>query len=81
MRRSVINGYRDEISTHSDTVPLTSLKPVPDFATVAKASRAHAIRLENGADLPAALKHAIEIIRNERRQVLLDLSCAVSDAH
>ena len=81
VRRSVINGYQDEISAHSDTVPLTSLKPVPDFATVAKASRAHAIRLENGADLPAALKHAIDIIRNERRQVLLDLSCAVSDAH
>jgi len=81
VRRSVINGYPEGVAAQSNRVPLTSLEPLPDFAAVAKASRAHAVRIEDGADLPAALAHAIDVIRTEKRQVLLDLRCAVSDAH
>ena len=81
VRRSVVNGYPDGSAAMSNTVPLTSLEPLPDFAAIARASRAHAERIEDGCELPAALHRAVGIIRTEKRQVLLDLRCAVSDMH
>ncbi|MDA9077765.1 thiamine pyrophosphate-requiring protein [bacterium] len=81
VRRSVVNGYPDGLAAMSNTVPLTSLEPLPDFAAIARASRAHAERIEDGRELPAALQRAVGIIRTEKRQVLLDLRCAVSDMH
>jgi acetolactate synthase-1/2/3 large subunit len=81
VRRSVVKGYPDGAAVRQNRIPLTSLEPLPDFTQVARASRAHAERIERGADLPAALRRAVEIIRTERRQVLLDLSVAASDDH
>jgi acetolactate synthase-1/2/3 large subunit len=81
VRRSVVNGYPDGAAATSNTVPLTSLEPLPDFAAIARASRAHAERIEDGRDLPAALQRAVEVIKTENSQVLLDLRCAVSDMH
>ena len=81
VRRSVVNGYPDGSAAMSNTVPLTSLEPLPDFAAIARASRAHAERIEDGRELPAALQRAVGIIRTEKRQVLLDLRCTVSDMH
>ena len=81
VRRSVVNGYPDGSAAMSNTVPLTSLEPLPDFAAIARASRAHAERIEDGRELPAVLQRAVGIIRTEKRQVLLDLRCAVSDMH
>jgi len=81
VRRSVVKGYPGGAAAKANEMPLTSLAPVPDFAAVARASRAHAERIEDGKDLPAALARAIEIIRTERRQVLLDLHVALSDDH
>ena len=46
---------------------------------IAAASRAYVERCEKPADLPAALARAVAVIRNEKRQVLLDLRVAVSD--
>jgi acetolactate synthase I/II/III large subunit len=81
VRRSVVKGYPGGAAAQANEMPLTSLTPVPDFAAVARASRAHAERIEDGRDLPAALDRAIRIIRTERRQVLLDLHVALSDDH
>lgn len=81
VRRSVVKGYPDGAAVRQNRIPLTSLEPLPDFTQVARASRAHAERIERGADLPEALRRAVEIIRTERRQVLLDLSVAASDDH
>ncbi len=81
VRRSVVNSYPDGSASKANAVPLTSLEPLPDFAAVAAASRAHAERIEDGLDLPAALVRAIDVIRKEKRQVLLDLRTVVSDMH
>ena len=80
VRRSVIKGYPKGAAARMNEVPLTSLKPVPDFATVARASRAHSEKVERAEDLPAALERAVKVIRSERRQVLLDLDVAATDA-
>ena len=68
-------------SAQPNTMPLTSLEPAPNFSMVAQASRAHAEQVLNPQDLPSALQRALRVIREEKRQVLLDLRVAVSDQH
>jgi len=81
VRRSVVKGYPDGVAARINEVPLTSLAPLPDFCAVAKASRAHAERVDRGEDLPAALERAVKAIREERRQALLDVNVAATDSH
>ncbi len=81
VRRSVLKGYPQGAAVAANEMPLTSLSPIPDFASVARASRAHAETVTDGRELPAALARALRIIRSERRQVLLDLRVALSDDH
>lgn len=81
VRRSVVRGYPEGAAVRANEMPLTSLRPVPDFTRIAAASRAHAERVEDGRDLPAALDRAIAAIRTERRAALLDVTVAVSDLH
>ncbi|AXS41676.1 thiamine pyrophosphate-requiring protein [Breoghania sp. L-A4] len=81
VRRSVLNSYPQGEAVRANTMPLTSLEPAPDYLKVASASRAHVERVENGADLPAALARALTVIRVERRQAVLDVRIAVSDRH
>jgi acetolactate synthase-1/2/3 large subunit len=79
VRRSVVGGYPGGAAARANSMPLTSLEPLPDFVQVAKASRAHAERVERGADLLPALERAVNVIRTERRQALVDVKVAVSD--
>jgi acetolactate synthase-1/2/3 large subunit len=81
VRRSVVKSYPQGAAVRMNRMPLTSLEPVPDFTKVASASRAYTEKVATGAELPAALNRALEVIRTERRQVLLDLSVAPSDTH
>jgi len=81
VRRSVLRGYPDGAAVRANQMALTSLTPVPDFRQVAAASNAHAEQVDDGAALPAALARALTIIREEKRQVLLDLTTALSDQH
>ena len=79
VRRSVVGAYPDGNAVRANKIPLTSLEPVPDFTMIAKASRAHAERVEHGDDLPGALERAIHVIRTEKRQALLDVNILVVD--
>ncbi|MEM6745368.1 MAG: thiamine pyrophosphate-dependent enzyme, partial [Pseudomonadota bacterium] len=76
VRQSVKGLYPDGHAARANAMPLTSLAPSPDFASVAQASRAWARRVETGADLPAALAEAVRIAAEERRCALLDLNVA-----
>ena len=58
VRRAALNMYPDGDASRANTMPLTSLRPSPDFATIAKASRAHAEQVMSGQDLPKALERA-----------------------
>ncbi len=81
VRRSVVSGYPDGAAARANAVPLTDLTPLPDFTLLAQASRGHAERVEDGADLPAALDRALHAIRTERRPALIDCVTEVSDSH
>ncbi|UUX49232.1 thiamine pyrophosphate-requiring protein [Nisaea acidiphila] len=76
VRQSVVGLYPDGHASKSNEVPLTALTPSPDFVQTAKASNAHAERVEHGDELPAALERAIRVATEERRQVLLDIQVA-----
>lgn len=79
VRRSVVNSYPGGNASLLNTMPLTSLEPAPDYLKIAAASRAYGERVDHGRDLPAALERAIAIIREQRRQAVLELNIAVSD--
>ncbi len=78
VRRATLAMYPNGAAARSNEMPVTSLAPSPDFVRIVEASRGWGERVERGADLPGALQRAIEVIRKERRQALLDVSVVVT---
>ena len=76
VRRATLAMYPDGQASRMNRMPVTSLAPAPDFVRIVEASRGWGERVERGEDLPGALARAIEVIRNERRQALLDVAVA-----
>ncbi len=56
-------------------VPLSSLAPAPEFERYAEASGGYGERVTEPAELPHALRRALDAVRNERRQALLNVVC------
>ncbi|MEC7962831.1 MAG: thiamine pyrophosphate-requiring protein [Pseudomonadota bacterium] len=81
VRRSVSGLYKGGLASKSNDVPLTSLRPSPDFTKTAEASRAYTETVVDGAELPAALDRAIEVAITEKRQVLLNIAIERESAH
>jgi len=54
---------------------LSDLEPAPDYELVCQASGGHAERVEDPAALPAALERALRVVREEKRQALLNVIC------
>ena len=78
VRHSVEGLYKGGRAARANDVPLTSLRPSPDFTKTAEASRAYTETVRNGADLPAALNRAVRVSTEEKRQVLLNIAIARS---
>ena len=57
----------------SDRVPFVDLAPAPDYEMICRASGGHAERVDDPACLPAALARALKVVRDERRQALLNV--------
>jgi len=74
VRHSVVGTYRGGLASQANDVPLTSLRPSPDFTKTAEASRAYTETVTDGEALPAALERAIKVAREEKRQVLLNIA-------
>ncbi len=55
--------------------PLSDLRPVPDFEKYCEASGGYGERIEDPAAVPGAIRRAIRMVRDERRQVLLNIIC------
>ncbi len=55
--------------------PLSDLRPVPDFEKYVEASGGYGERVTDPAALPDAIRRALKIIKDERRQVLLNVIC------
>lgn len=77
VRKSTLAIYGDGHAARANRMPVTSLLPSPDYAKVAEASRGFGLRVERGEDLQRALAKAVDVVKNERRHALLDVSVAV----
>ncbi len=73
VRKTTLMMYPDGHASRANTVPLSSLAPVPDFTMVAAASRGWSRRVEAGADLADAIRQAIDVVTGDKRQALLDV--------
>ncbi len=65
--------YPDGVAVKMDLMPMTDLSTSPDYTMIAAASRAYVEKVEDGQELPAVLQRAIDVIRTEKRQVLLEV--------
>ncbi|MBI2204653.1 MAG: thiamine pyrophosphate-requiring protein [Candidatus Rokubacteria bacterium] len=75
VKRSTQGYAKDGWAVKTDTMPLTYLEPAPDYEMICQASGGHGERVEDPAALPDAVKRGLRIVRDERRQVLLNVIC------
>ena len=73
VRNSTLAMFKDGVSGETDGRELADLDPAPPYDEMAKAQGAHAERVENPADLPAALARARDAVVNDKRQALLNV--------
>ncbi|GLH76667.1 acetolactate synthase [Bradyrhizobium sp. SSBR45G] len=76
VRQSVLDVYPAGYAAKTNDMPLISLQPAPDFVKVAEASRAFAIKVEKGDELRSALMRAVDHVRRNRTQALVDIRIA-----
>ena len=62
-------------ASRRNRIPLASLEPSPKFEQVVEASGGHGERVETPEDLPAALERAMRVVKEERRQALVNVIC------
>jgi acetolactate synthase-1/2/3 large subunit len=74
VKRSVLSHAPDGWAKRTG-MPLTELDPPPDYELICQASGGHAEKVEDPTKLPAALARALDIVRRERRQALLNVIC------
>lgn len=77
VRKSTRAVYPDGHASRANRMPLSSLSPAPDYEKIVEASRGHGERVEDPDALPDALERAVAMVMNQRRQVLLNVVCAI----
>jgi acetolactate synthase-1/2/3 large subunit len=63
----------DGWATRTHNFPFTDLSPSLDFEMFCQAAGGYGERVEDPEQVPAALKRGLDIVRNEKRQVLLNV--------
>jgi acetolactate synthase-1/2/3 large subunit len=76
VRGSTLGIYPQGHAARANVMPITSLEPLPDFLKVAEASRAWTARVKRAEDLASTLAEAARVIREERRQALIEVKVA-----
>ncbi|MBV17757.1 MAG: hypothetical protein CMO05_09835 [Thalassospira sp.] len=76
VRQSVNGICPDGYASKTNEMPLTALKPNPDFTKVAEASRAWVAKAKRAEDLPGILSEAIKHIDTHRTHALVEVTIA-----
>ena len=77
VRSSALAMYPNGAAAKSNEMAFTSLAELPAFEQVCAAAGGHGERVEDPAALPGALERALSVVKNERRQALLNVVCAL----
>ncbi|WP_424629938.1 thiamine pyrophosphate-requiring protein [Bradyrhizobium sp. SYSU BS000235] len=75
VRQATLKVYPDGVASTANSHVLTELDGLPAFEQVCIAAGGYGERVEHAADLPAALERALNAVRNEKRQALLNIIC------
>jgi len=73
--RSTRAMYPDGRAAKSNDPPFVQLKQLPAFERICEAAGGYGERIEDPAELPAALERALDVVANEKRQALLNVIC------
>ena len=73
VRMATLAIYPQGEAAQSSEMPLTSLAPSPDYSKVIAASGGHGERVDDPAGFPAAIERALDVVRRERRQALVQV--------
>ena len=77
VRRSTLQMYPQGETGRSNDTPFTRLGHLPAFEQVCAAAGGYGERVEDPAELPAAIERALNVVQNEGRQALLNVICGV----
>ena len=68
--------YPDGWSVRTENFPFSDLSPSLDFEMICQAAGGYGERVEDPADVPAALERALHAVKVEKRQALLNMVSA-----
>ena len=75
VEQATLGMYRSASSGQHASVPLSHLSPSPAFEKYCEASGGYGEKVTARDALPAALARALKVVREERRQALLNVIC------
>ncbi|HEX3864385.1 MAG TPA: thiamine pyrophosphate-requiring protein [Stellaceae bacterium] len=75
VRRATLGMYPQGEAARSNRPPFIDLDDLPAFEQVCAAAGGYGERVEDPAELPAALKRALHAVNVEKRQALLNVIC------
>jgi acetolactate synthase-1/2/3 large subunit len=67
--------YPDGVAQRTGNFPGCDLSPSPQFELTAQACGAYAVSVEEPGELPDALQRALNVVKQERRQALVNVIC------
>jgi acetolactate synthase-1/2/3 large subunit len=75
VRGATMSMFKDGVAGEDGGRFMADLSPSPAFEQAVKAQGGHGERVEKASELPAALARAIAVVKNEKRQALLNVIC------
>ena len=72
-RRATLDYAPEGWAARTPSMPLCDLAPPPAYAAICEANGGYGERVEDPAQMPPALARALDVVRRERRQALLDV--------
>jgi len=75
VKRSVTSHAPQGWAVRAGSMPLSELDPAPDYEMVARASGHWAERVDDPQMLPAVVREALRVVREDRRPALLNVIC------
>lgn len=75
VHRATLSMYPQGYAAQEAEPPFATLEPSPDFEQIVMASGGYGERVDDPAELPAALQRALRAVREEGRQAVLNVIC------
>jgi acetolactate synthase-1/2/3 large subunit len=78
VHRSTLAMYPKGVAAGMQAPPFATLEPSPRFEKAIEASGGHGVRVEKAEDVMPALERALRVVKEERRQALVNLRLEAS---